>query len=198
MLTHTKIGPCIILRKESGEILTIDLVTVFPVEGNTTMELFNEVIETLIVKKPPFWLKHFQQLMKRDVILPEVYDNIKEDPVVNVAIKILHYGPEDNYIIRPGQEMEVEKFKDNATLKGIYIWMKAIKDILDVPAKSFFMKKVVLLPEFVAKCERVREDDNNTKVELLKEALSHPDLKPAFETELDFERDWRYDGIRLK
>jgi hypothetical protein len=143
--------------------------------------------------------------MQRDIILPEAFArNLKsqissefksqisseeensdhDDSIQYVAIKLLHHGPPPNYIIRPGQEIEISNFHSNDLLKKVYIHMKALKDLLNVGAKSYFMKKVVLCPEFIAKSKEstVRFD------ELLFEALSHRDLRGLFEKKINYKR----------
>jgi hypothetical protein len=53
-----------------------------------------------------------------------------------VSLKLLHYGNERNYILLPGQSLDVERFSKN-NLKTIYSYLKALKTLLDVPVKSF-------------------------------------------------------------
>jgi hypothetical protein len=192
-MTHTKIGPCVVLRhKQSNEFLSIDLVPVYPVKDKSPIDLMNIVINTLVEKNPPFWVQYFESLMKRDVILPESFrDNTKED-VQWVAIKLLHYGPRHNYMMRPGQEMEITTvFDEHPRVKRTYCQMKLLKDIYDIKVKSFFMKKVILREEFIA----FSKTNEITDGRLLYEALSHSDLKSKFQEKIDI---WDLRSGRLK
>jgi hypothetical protein len=193
-MTHTKIGPCIVLRhKQSKEFLSINLVPLYPVGGKSSIDLMNIVIKTLVEKNPPFWLPYFESLMKRDVILPESFGDIIQAGVQWVAIKLLHYGPNHNYMMRPGQEMKIKTDFDEPPLnKRTYCQMKLLKDIYDVKVKSVFMKKVFLRHKFIYRRETGTADGY-----LLYEALSHPDLKSKFQVKIDLGM-LRSFGSRLK
>jgi hypothetical protein len=182
-MTHTKIGPCVVLRhRQSKEFLSIDLVPVYPVGGKSSIDLMNIVINTLVKRNPPFWLQYFKSLMQRDIMLPEAFQDNTKEGVQWVAIKLLHYGPKHNYMIRPGQEMEITTvFDEHPRIKRTYCQMKLVKDIYNVNVKSFFIKKVILRKEFIELSKNKNISDEN----LLYEAISHHDLKSKFEEKIN-------------
>jgi hypothetical protein len=188
---HTKLGACLIFQWDDGSlkdpiVVTVDLVPTFPVVliNSDPLELYNKVVKTLVQDRPPLWLNYFNSLMSRDIFLPEALSAMDKSDSSLVAIKLLNYGPESNYVIRPCQEMRVENFQDSPKLKEIYQHMKALKEILSVDVKSYFLKKVSLLPEFKTKA-RVPEAST---MELLYDVLSYPDLKRRFAKQIDYER----------
>ena len=132
-LTHSKLGPCLILQYQDGEVsrvVSVDLILTIPVKATGSLDLFQKVIKTLIGKKYPSWLKYMDSIMARDLLLPEAIGTLDSDKTsVDVAVKILHYGQKNNYIIRPAQEMEISNFHNNQRLKHVYISIKLLRDL---------------------------------------------------------------------
>ena len=162
----------------------------FPVNEKDTLKLYNLVTSTLINKAPSFWLDYFKSLMERDIILPEnqviEQENVTSQKPNYIALKLLHYGSDDNYIIRPGQKIDAtDDFKEYPLLKKVYICIKGLKDLLEVPAKSYFVKQVVLLPQYKTKAEELAKQGQPELNEMIYEVLSHPDLKRLFGEEGD-------------
>ncbi len=189
-ITHTKLGPCLIFSwGEEEKLLTVDLIPVFPVEKpeKGVLELFDVVIKTLIRKRPENWLKHLKGIIERDRILPESFtralDAENESNSIDVAMKLLNYGPCDNSIIRPGQVMQVEQFQRDEKLKKIYIYTKALKDMLSIDVKTYVIKKIILQDEIQA----VLRKPDVLMQESLFTVLSHPELREKFQSRILFE-----------
>ena len=197
-VTHTKLGPCLIFQEmdEKSEVcqkkyFTVDLIPVFPIQTNEgILGLVNMSTKTLLHSRPQYWLDYYESLMKRDIILPDAFKKLGSQTLnkssVDIAIKLLHHGPEPNFMIRAAQDMECINFRENEVLRKIYVYMKCIKEILEIPAKSYFMKKVILRDEFLFRTR----DSIERFDELLHDALSHEDLKPLFEKRIDFQQ-WK-------
>ena len=160
---HTKLGPCLIFQWMFGEsfeqVMTVDLVPVFNVKGKT-LDLFNKVMRTLLNDNPPGWKDYMVSIYKRDIILPEAFKSqekgTNDDECQQIAIKLLNYGDENNYIIRPAQEMQVQDFQSNQILKGAYLRIKALNTILKAGVKSYLVKKILMLPEFKEQRELIK------------------------------------------
>ena len=114
---------------------------------------------------------------------------------------MINYGPEENYIIRPAQEMDIQVFPNNDILRQAYVTFKALKTVLGVEVKSYLAKKIFLLPEFKQKAETgliptdlfAREQNWH---EILYDILNHPELKRSFEDKIDFEKWKKEEGFR--
>ena len=65
--------------------------------------------------------------------------------------------------------------------------MKALKLFLDVPIKSYFLKKVLLRKEFKAKLNCNYQDEIRAMSTLLFEIMSFPEIKMHFENKIDFD-----------
>ena len=205
MVCHTKLGPCIILPwnfQEHSWVMTADLVPVFNVEGKT-LDLVNLVLDTLIKKTPPGWREFTEKVFHRDIVLPEAFSTQQSDTKqVSVGLKLINYGEEDNYIIQPAQEMNVQDFQSNEILRLAYVNFKALKTVLGADVKSYLAKKIFLLPEYKRKavggllsldaytCELFWQ-------ELLFEILQHPEMRRAFETKIDFSK-WKVEHQLLQ
>ncbi len=154
VVTHTKLGPCLIFQweEEEGKLLplTIDLIPVFPVRspGNGVLGLFNAVTKTLLEKKPENWMGHFRGIIERDRLLPESFKKLIEEEkrsgVYDCAIKIIHYGSQNCHVIRPGQVMNVTELLSDDKLRAVYLHLKAVNLLLGVNVKTYTIKKIVL------------------------------------------------------
>ena len=194
-VTHTRVGACLILRRHvrvplSMETITIDIVPIFPVKASSTLELFQNVSRTLLEKRPPFWVKYFNGLVKKDGILPEQFGNNMsdiEDGIAYVSMKLLHYGTADNFIIRPAQRMRIQQFR-NKTLRIAYCKLKLMRGLFSADIKSYVFKKILLSPTF----EVLHEDDMSRG--LIGMVLVHPEVSPAFADYLDFSHHNKWHG----
>ena len=203
-ICHTKLGPCLAFHwmfdESNGWVMTADLVPIFQVKGKP-MDLFNRVMTTLLDKNPPGWRNYTFSLFKRDIILPEVFKlhekNSNEDQQ-EVTIKILNYGNQNNFIIRPAQEMKVQVFQTNSILRQAYIHIKALKMVLGTDAKSYMVKKVLLLPQFdslVTEGEKLTSETQRRQcwMNLVYDVLNYPDLKKEFRKRIDYDKWTRED-----
>ena len=71
-LTHTKIGPCLVLSWGHKDIVTIDLIPVFHVTNKSCLPIMRKTLQMLVEKRPKGWLKYFQGIIERDRILPDM------------------------------------------------------------------------------------------------------------------------------
>ena len=182
-VTLTKIGACLIFEwRENNieEVLTIDLIPVLPVKGKNLNEMIHSITNTLIIEKPPNWLKYLTGFINRDRILPESYEEeYNQHEVIEVGMKLLHWGSERNFIIRPAQQLSVAKeFSGNRPLMMVYCSIKCLKSLLKVDISSYFVKKVLLTNE-------MKENIGQYKWGLW-HALHHPELKVKFENVIDY------------
>ncbi len=181
-----------ILKWGCDTIVTIDLVPVFPVkveQCKDVTQLFNIVTKTLITRQPENWLKHLKSVIQWDQILPESILSItaaNHSNDLEVGFKILHYGPEDNAIIRPAQILDVADFKKfPKETRQVYCIMKYLKDTLKVQVKSYLLKKVVLLDQFVNMAS-----EGCFAEDLLFEVLNYSEVKKIFKGKIDYQK-WR-------
>ena len=189
-VTQTKSGACLTLKwkfENVEELLTIDLIPVLPVVGTDLNGIFNRVTQTLFEARPPYWLNYLEGFIKQDRVLPESFrtnDSRKSDGMIFVGMKLLNYGPGNNFLVRPGQQLEITHFGTNPTLKKCYCYVKILKCALNVDLSSYFVKKVLLTDEMLRKSRERYIDPEK----LLFEALHHPDLRPSFEGKIDYEK----------
>lgn len=206
-ITHTKAGACLVFRgrnyfhsePEEPINLTIDIIPLFPVNFPSScknvMDVFNLVNLTLLERKPENWLKHLKGVIKCDRILPESHEELLNESSTNgtyeVGMKLLHYGPEDNCIVRPAQVLNVEDFsRFPKEIKEVYCTLKYIKSVLNVDIKSYLLKKVILRNEFIIKVE-----SGGTEEDHLFEAMNYSQIKRAFQGKIDYEL-WRLERER--
>lgn len=182
----TKRGPCLQFQWFHSErdkidgvnprVCTADLVPVFPIDyEGTVLDLFSMINKKMIGDRPEGWLDTFNGYVKRDRVIGESHDK-KDGRNIEVAVKLLHFGPEDNYVIMPGQTLDMEKLIGEPVLNRTYCFIKALKDVLDLDVKSYFVKKILLRPEFIPVALK-----SVNEYECLYEVLCHPELRPKFE-----------------
>ena len=178
--------------KEISRVITVDLVPVFQVD-EMNLKLFNKVTLSLVNEKPMGWRSYMDALYKRDIILPEAFitQENKEKPV-RVAVKLLNYADDHNYIIRPAQVMAVHDFMSKDILRQAYLHIKALNVVLGSSVKSYMVKKILLLPEFkhfeIAEKQQHLRDKQKTKIwqQLVFDVMQHYELKKHFQTKIDY------------
>ena len=200
----TRAGPCIVLEYLESDLWTlisIDIIPLFPCPESNPVVLYNLVTRTLIREEPQGWRKYLKRFLKTNRILPESIALIKDTAKPYICMKILNFeSGQPNFILRPGQILEIDELQDER-LKRVYIWMKALKDHFTAEVKSYFLKKVLLLPANLAKLPKKkdpRQEGNGPRMEsiwpskeeckLLFHCLSHPTLKVVFEEHIDYPR----------
>ena len=196
-VVQTKCGICLLLPWFSDEfnreeILTVDLIPVLPVKGSSLNGLFRSVTTTLLKFRPPNWLNHITGVMKRDRILPEsLKKDAEEVKVIPVGMKLVHFGRERNFIIRPAQRLQMSNFEKDQDLKDTYCKVKSLKYLLNIDISSYFIKKVILTEEMMRKIKSC-----SYSLDKIFEVLSHQDLKPKFAEIIDFEQ-WSKDSNHI-
>ncbi len=192
-VAHSKIGPCLIFTwagSERTSILTVDLVPLYPLQTASDLpELFGKVFKSLYQQRPTGWQQHCKGIVARDGILPDtLHAEQKTARPLDIAIKFLNYSDEKNYVIRPGQALDLKFFEKEEALKEAYIYLKALKRVLNVKVSSYFIKKVIftegVLPVLKGKVSIALK---------LQSALKDSRLRPFFEEAVDME-DW----LRIK
>ena len=125
-----------------------------------------------------------KRFLKTDRILPESIALVKETAKPYICLKILNFeAGESNFILRPGQILEIDELQD-PRLKTVYCYMKALKGHFEAEVKSYFLKKVLLLPNHLQMAKNPSKDE----IDLLFQFLSHPSLKMAFEDKIDYQK----------
>ncbi len=97
-------------------------------------------------RRPRNWEVHLGNVIRRDSVLPEAVSKILQsnDCLFDVALKLLHYGPDCSYVIRPGQVLDVKTFSDSTKMKEVYICTKALLKLQrEDHVKSYLIKKIV-------------------------------------------------------
>ena len=176
-VTQTKCGACLVFEWKSdefdrSEILTMDLIPVLPVKGMDLNQMIVSVTKTLSEVKPPNWLKYLTGFINKDRVLPEsFYQLFNQDPErpIPIGMKLLHFGQENNFIIRPAQLLGVTSaFSGNETLRKCYARIKCLKSLLNINLNSYFVKKVLLTDEMKQKSQ------TESDLRLFKACLDHP------------------------
>ena len=185
-VTQTKCGACLVFEwkfKDKSDILTIDLIPVIPIKGKTLSQVMNLITLTLLKVKPPNWLKYLRGFVNKDRILPESFrEQFGEnaDAPIQVGMKLLHFGTDKVFIIRPAQLLAVtSEFEENKLLKEFYCWIKCLKSLLCIDISSYFIKKVILTNEMKGKIKGSYFDAYHV--------LQHPDMKFHFKNVIDYE-----------
>ena len=188
-VTQTKCGACLVFKWKSrefdrGEILTIDLIPTLAVKGMDLNQMMISVTKTLFTKRPANWLRYLTSFMNRDRVLPESYYQLFEKDSgrpIPIAMKLLHFGNDHNFIIRPAQFLGVSSaFLNDQKLKKCYARLKCLKTLLNVSLNSYFVKKVLLSDDMRGKTE------NQSEFELLKACLNHSDIRHKFKAIIDY------------
>ncbi len=208
-VTHTKIGATPIFTWKDDEtetVLTADFIPVFPVESSQGfLPLFYAIVSTLAREAPKGGNKHFKSIMEKDRILPESFQDLLEKQhtsrprkTYDVSMKLLNYGSESNYIIRPGQIKDDRQAKAvrqhpqkkiEEVINEVYISIKGLKSILGVDVDSYFIKKVVRLKEIT----HMILDLDAAKVGLPRkvfDVLDLPELRDHFKKVIDY-KGWQ-------
>ncbi len=160
-ITYSKLGPCLTFSWandiwERPTALTMDFIPVFGLRytGGKIYSLFEKVFWTLKLVQPEGWIKHCEQISKRDRHLLEnrtIYglaakDKKRREPKDEViCLKLLNYnstGP--NYVIRPGQKVDLSHMEEHGSTKKVYTHLKALKTVLQLDVSSYYIKKNIL------------------------------------------------------
>ena len=192
----TRAGPCIVLEYLESTLISIDIIPLFPSPEKNPVVLYNVVTRTLIREEPSGWRKYLKRFLKTDRILPESIALVGDTSKPYICMKIINFeADQSNFILRPGQILEIAELQDEM-LKTVYILMKALKDHFKADVKSYFLKKVLLLPDHLAmaKSEASTNQQGQTEsgelhkeeLQLLFRCLSHPTLKVVFEKHIDY------------
>ena len=143
---QTKAGACLVFKwkhRKRQEILTIDLVPVLPVIETSIMELFTLAIKTLVEDRPPNWLTHTKGIVTQDSILPESYclktERCATQPI-QVGLKLLNYGQEQNFIIRPAQILGITNRIQDKKLMDVYSCIKCLKVVFNLKISYYLIK----------------------------------------------------------
>ena len=184
-VTQTKSGACLIFNWKrlfnKRKILTIDLIPVLPVQGESIMQLFTLAIKTLLDERPVNWFKHIRGILMQDSVLPESYNASVEqrsDVPLQVGFKLVNYGEDkNNFIIKPAQILGISKHIEDKNLMNIYACVKCIKGAFGVDISSYLIKKILMTNEMQGKIAQNGVENWRKSVF---DVLQHPDLKEHF------------------
>ena len=211
-ITNTKSGLCLVFKctvrlgsETTVETLTADLVLMFPVKrGYPQLDggsLHNCVYKTLVRRDPPVGsLEHLKGTTGRDrplteeVIHKENLSVAKRKPKCDftyVGIKLISYKQDDYYIIRPGQELEFHKIRENKTMHQIYCIIKTLMKAWEIEISSFTIKKVLLLRQFEIQMPEDGKITEEARMKILYEVMQHQELKNAFKAEKNESWEWQ-------
>ena len=148
-------------------------------------QMITAITKALFREKPVNWLKYLKGFINKDRVLPESYYqlfNMDPDKPIPIGMKLLNFGCDKNFIIRPAQILHVaSSLLNNDKLRKCYTRIKCLKSLLNVDLNSYFIKKVLLSDEMKEKSETLNEFD------LFSSCLYHPDFKHKFELFIDYE-----------
>ena len=91
--------------------------------------------------------------------------------VLQVAMTLLNYHGDNNFLIGPVHNFEVNHFDEYCDLKKCYSMIKYLKNIENIKLSSYRIKKVLLSEEM-----KILNEEQYS-VEILEEALKHVGLK---------------------
>ena len=137
---QTKLGACINLQwqddkmkkdKKPPKNVVIDLICGFPVPERNTLSIYKGVLTSLLEEMPAGWHKVLGSHVSRDRVIPDDMEQMNdstfdEDEHNFVGIKLLSWGPGQNYHLRPGQSVEVEQFSNDNTRRAYLILLSLI------------------------------------------------------------------------
>ena len=144
-ISHTKCGACVAFLWNDELRIFIDFVPLLPIKcAEGILHLFNSVSGTLLRERPLGWLNYLRKFFKQDRILPDQLVSVLEEQSSNgtfpVGLKMINECGE--FIIRPGQKLSIESLHLNEQLRMVYIWIKCIKEMLQLDEiKNFHLKK---------------------------------------------------------
>lgn len=156
---QTKLGLCLVLKWQTAGMrseglppknVVVDLIEGIPVPVNDTLSLYSGVLTSLLSEMPVGWEKVIDSHISRDRCVPDDFEGMRardakfsETSTNYVGVKLLSWGPEPNYHLRPGQTVEVEQFRDPKIRKA-YIILKALIKMLKIKIEGYMLKKSVL------------------------------------------------------
>ena len=194
LLAQTKKGVVLNLIWSNGDTqfkCSIDLVPLFQVPEKDLSKLFGCLVKTLIEEKPPGWKLALQKNI--DVNRPTVSGfmelaklDLKKQDFLLIGMKALHYGPGNNYMIAPGQTTGTKQYASRR-IREAYTFTKGLIKLLDLPIKSYFLKKIFLAKSMVEFSQTTRSNQH-----FILSILSRPEFGTLFTDHLDMEKMEEY------
>jgi hypothetical protein len=177
---------------------SLDLVPTFKIKGIAPLDLARIINMGMIYHKPGGWLKYLQKYAKAEVIMPDILfgskkDITDKDMIGSVLLKNINTSIDKNYYVRPGQNLNGQKFKSD-DLKWVYTRIKALKIIFGVNIDNYMLKKLLWKPnEFV----KNRYVPDFVCMRLLYDVMCLPEVRAQFESIIDF-RQWERNTKRYR
>ena len=76
--------------------------------------------------------------------MEEIMEKVSTNQPTNyISVKLMSWGPGENYQIRPGQSVKVQQF-DNPKLREAYLTMKWLIKTFGLNVSSYMLKKTIL------------------------------------------------------
>ena len=188
VVTHTKQGICILVKK-GDKILLTDLIPLLPPPPDMSiMQLYNMTITSLLEEKPRGWGKAFMAYFTKDKCIPQEMEDLSEknyDSKAGIGVKLLNYGPENNHAIRPGQSIgAVQKFTSNEGDRVAFQSLKVVLKLLGIEGiGSYVIKKSFLAGTNVERdwAEESIKTNHVREREGLWSLLHSPEIRPSIE-----------------
>jgi hypothetical protein len=175
-VSQTKIGIGLqfIWKSDFGENIycSVDLVPTFPIMKIDTMKLARIVNLGMHKERPEGWLSYMTKYVKSDMIVPDLLDGV-DSTTNSVLLKTMNTSLDQNYFVRPGQCLGVDKFRTERHTEA-YSTIKALKQILSVKGLDNYMVKKLLL--------RPIEFQSEDYYDFLFEVMSLPEIREQFQS----------------
>ncbi len=147
------------------------------------INLYDVIVRGLVDKQPPNWLEYLKKHLKQDRILPDAFEEqVNSERPILVGLKLIHYGQENNFILRAAQRMDVTEFDNNPRLKIVYQNIKYLKSVLGIQLSSYLVKKVLFLDKGEIASGKLDPQDWTLP------SMANTPLKPYFLKAIDFKK----------
>ena len=173
-------------RGEKPKNVTVDLITGLPVPESDTLKIYSENLTNLLREKPTGWQKVLESHCSRDRVIPDDMEEMMkqkvptaQQPTNYISVKLMSWGPGENYQIRPGQTIKVQQF-DDPKLREAYLALKWLIKTFKLNVSSYMLKKALL----GSSAYRVEGLLRNS---LIKNTMLTPELVAAFRTKVNID-----------
>ena len=185
VVTHTRQGVCV-LTKRKGKTLIMDLIPLLPCPERKVMWMFSMVTTSLLKEKPLGWNKSLMNYFSKDRVVPEAMHELSQElePDFNLAlaVKLLNYGPSQNYQIRPGQAAKsLSSITGDEANRCAYQYAKTLLKLLQIEnVGSYTVKKIILSCSQDLRGNSTSMDTETQARHILGNILENPEVKHSF------------------
>ena len=160
---------------------SVDLVPIFPISPTNIRQFVKATNKAMLNKShPEEWYEVLKKYLSTDKILQGL--GVETEYVSRVLLKLMNCQKENNYMVKAGQHLSVEKFQSER-LKKIFCTIKVVKKSLGVESiDNYLLKRILAMQEFLQ-----LEKETELERDLLFKVLSSAHLKHHFDKHIDFE-----------